>query len=82
MDETAIFANFGVDWFAGFRIGTERGGVVVAHERAGFANKSGKWSIKITEHFDAFEFFVGDEVEFFLDAGREAVVDNLVEVIG
>ena len=42
----------------------------------------GEGGVEVTEHFDAVEFLFGYQIEFGFDVGSEAVVDDLVEVVG
>ena len=82
LNKAAVFANFGINCFAGFWVVTEETGVVVALDSFGGKNIAIEAFIKITEHDDAVKFVVGNKIEVFFDCCGEFVVDNVFEIVG
>ena len=82
LDEAAGFADFGEDGEAGFGVGAELAGVVVAGGSVGFLDFLPEGAVEITEHLDAFEFVIGDLVKVLFDVGGELIVDDVGKVLG
>ena len=41
-----------------------------------------EWTVKVAEHAVALQFGAGDIVEMLFDAGREAIIDDRLKMIG
>ena len=81
LDETAVFANFGVDGELGFGVGAKGAGVVVARSGVGLLDFLLERTIEIAEHLDAFKLVVGDLVQVFFNVGGELIVNDVGEVL-
>ena len=81
LDETAVFADFGVDGEFGLGVGAEGAGVVVARGGVGLLDFLLERTIEIAEHLDAFKLVVGDLVQVFFNVGGELIVNDVGEVL-